>query len=144
MAKLHAYLNFNGNCAEAFDFYKSVFGTEYIAVMRYGDMPGEGLPETAKEKIMNIALPIHENTLLLGSDTVEGLSPKTVFGTNTYLMLDCATADEARSLYEKLSDNAQNIEMELNEQFWAELFASFVDRFGIAWMINFDGVKKIY
>jgi PhnB protein len=64
MTKLHSYLNFAGNAEEAFDFYKSVFGGEFSSLVRFKDLPIEGvtIPKEDEDKIMHIALPIGEAT----------------------------------------------------------------------------------
>lgn len=144
MAKIHAYLNFNGNCEEAFSFYETVFNTKTIGTHRMGDLPPSPdftVPENAKNKIMHIALFINESTMLMGSDIVEEFGQKLTQGNNSYIMLDVESSEEATNLYNKLSKNAQNIEMPLGEQFFAEIYASFIDQFGIAWMIHFEGNK---
>jgi PhnB protein len=58
-------------------------------------------------------------------------------------MLDAQTADEAKKLHEKLSYKAQKLEMELGETFFAELFSSFIDQFGVAWMIHYEGKNRM-
>lgn len=145
MAKIHAYLNFNGNCAEAFSFYEEVFSTKNIGTYHFGDMPpmegAPALPEAAKDKVMHTALLINESTMLMGSDVVPEFGHQYKDGNNVYVMLDTETAEEAKNIYNKLSVNAQRMEMPLGEQFWAELYASFADQFGINWMIHFEGNK---
>lgn len=146
MARIHAYLNFNGNCEEAFTFYEKVFNTKNMGMHRFGDMPADdnfSMSEEDKKKIMNTAIMINEDTMILGSDCIENFGHKLVNGNSTYIMLDTQTAQEAKDLYAALSVNAQAIEMELGEQFWAELYASFQDQFGICWMIHFEGNKKM-
>lgn len=146
MARIHAYLNFNGNCEEAFTFYEKVFNTKNMGLHRFGDMPADDnfpMSEEDKKKIMNTAIMINEDTMILGSDCIENFGHKLVNGNSTYIMLDTQTAQEAKDLYAALSVNAQAIEMELGEQFWAELYASFQDQFGICWMIHFEGNKKM-
>ncbi|MFV0171586.1 VOC family protein [Empedobacter falsenii] len=144
MAKVHAYLNFNGNCEEAFKFYETVFDMQNIGIHKMGDMPASPdfqLPENAKDKVMHTALFINESTMLMGSDIVEEFGQKYVQGNNSYVMLDAETADEAKKLYDRLSVHAKVMEIPLGEQFFAELFASFIDQFGIPWMIHFEGNK---
>ncbi|RLZ10745.1 VOC family protein [Faecalibacter macacae] len=145
MAKIHAYLNFNGNCAEAFSFYEGVFNTKNVGIYKMGDMPpmegAPAIPDSAKEKVMHTALFINETTMIMGSDVVPEFGHQYQAGNNVYVMLDTETAEEAKSIYEKLSVNAQRMEMPLGEQFWAELYASFADQFGINWMIHFEGNK---
>ena len=68
MATINTYLNFNGNTEDAFNFYKAAFGGDFAVIMRFGDTPGcEEMPETDKNKIMHIALPIGGN-MLMGTD----------------------------------------------------------------------------
>ncbi len=146
MAKIHAYLNFNGNCEEAFRFYEKVFKTGTIGTHRFGDIPEDPdypIATADKEKIMHTAIMLNDQTMLMGSDCIEGFGHKAIPGNSTYIMLDTATAAEAHELYTALTEGALNIEMELGEQFWAELYASFQDKFGIWWMIHFEGNKKM-
>lgn len=146
MTKIHVYLNFNGNCEEAFRFYEKVFKTQNMGTYRFGDMPeNPDFPMTGKDrdKVMHTAIMINENTMLMGSDCVESFGLKATSGNATSIMLDTDTAEEAKELYETLTENAKNIEMPLGEQSWAELFASFQDQFGIWWMVHFEGNKKM-
>jgi len=150
MATLQAYLNFNGNCEEAFQFYARVFETELNSVIRFSDIPSQDgmppVPEGAGNKVMHTGIKINENTYLMGSDVVEGFcSPEfaggVTHGTGTYLMLDAQSAEEARRLYDQLAAGG-SVEMPLGETDWAELYTSFRDKYGIAWMINFTGDKN--
>ncbi|UUV20294.1 VOC family protein [Paenimyroides aestuarii] len=146
MARIHAYLNFNGNCEQAFSFYEKVFKTPNIGINRFGDMPENPefpINDEDKQKIMHTAIMLNENTMIMGSDCLERFGHQLTHGNSTYVMLDTDTAQEAKDLYASLSENAMNIEMELGEQFWAELYASFQDQFGIWWMIHFEGNKKM-
>ncbi|MFD1770691.1 VOC family protein [Sphingobacterium suaedae] len=146
MAKLHAYLNFNGNCEEAFNFYQTVFGGPLLGSYRFGDMPADpnfNIPESDKDKILHTALNVNDDVMLMGSDCIENFGHKATFGTATYIMLDTESIEEARELHAKLSVNAQRIEMDLGETFFAELYSSFTDQFGISWMVHFEGNKKM-
>src|SRR5687768_5926986 len=89
MTAINPYLDFNGNAEEAFNFYKSVFGGEFAAVMRWKDMPantegceGMALTENDQEKIMHIALPIGGGNVLMASDSLEAMGPKRIMGNN--------------------------------------------------------------
>ena len=81
--------------------------------------------------------------MLMGSDVVEGFGHKLTNGNSIYIMLDVASADEAKDLFDSLSAGAKLIEMPLEETFFAELYSSFQDQFGINWMIHFEGNKKM-
>lgn len=146
MAKLHAYLNFNGNCEEAFQFYQTVFGEPLMGIHRFGDMPADpnfSISEADKDKVMHTAIKINKDAMIMGSDCVEAFGQHAVFGTATYIMLDTDSADEARELHTKLSVDAKTMEMELEETFFAELFSSFIDQFGIGWMVHYEGNKTM-
>lgn len=142
MAKIHAYLNFNGECEKAFTFYESVFDTKNTGMYYFSNLPhNEDMPlsDESRKRVMHTAIMINETTMLMGSDIIEEYGQKSIEGNNTYIMLDVDTAKEARRLYDNLSVNAKRIDMPLGEQFWAELYASFQDQFGICWMVHFEG-----
>lgn len=146
MAKLSLYLNFRGNCEEAFHFYEKVFNTPLLNIIRYEDLSDMGddpLPEAVKKKIVNVGLKLNEHTYIMGSDVIPELGVKpTLWGNQTYGMIDLESADEARRIYQLLSKNALEIEMPLNATFFAELYGSLQDQFGIWWMIHYEGNVK--
>ena len=142
MAKIHAYLNFNGTCEQAFMFYEKVFKTQNIGMHRFGDLPPDPNFVMNNKQKNYTAIMVDDNTMIMGSDCLENFGHKLTKGNNAYIMLDTQTADEAKELYTALTENVQNIEMPLGEQFWAELYASFQDQFGICWMIHYEGNKK--
>ena len=75
MAQINPYIHFNGNAEEAFIFYKSVFGGEFVMLKRFKDleMPAGIVTEQEANKIMHIALPVGNHNLLMGSDTPQAL-----------------------------------------------------------------------
>ena len=142
--QLNHYLNFQGNTEAAFNFYQSVFGGEFSALMRYGDMPaqeGISLSDAEQQKIMHISLPINEFTVLMASDVSEQFCAQTnqpfTVGSNHYISinLDSSEQAEAKRLFDALSVNGQ-IEMPLEKTFWGALYGAFTDQFGIKWMVN--------
>lgn len=136
---VNPYLNFNGNAKEAFDFYKSVFGGEFSAVQTFGEMPeGENqMPDEEKDRIMHIALPIGKDTILMGSDISESMGMKLNQGNSVYISLHPDTKEEAERLYKELSADGK-IEMKFQKMFWGAWFASFTDKFGVMWMVNWE------
>ena len=139
MATVNTYLNFNGNCEEAFNFYKSVFGGEFTYIGRFSEMPeGEGysVPETDKNKIMHIGLPIGD-TVLMGSDNGGDWAATFVQGNNFSVSINPESKEEADKLFAGLSTGG-NITMVLADTFWGAYFGMLTDKFGINWMINFD------
>ena len=137
--KVHPYLNFDGKAEEAFIFYKSVFGGEFLANMKMNEMPdGKNLPTGEQNRIMHIALPIGEGTLLMASDTIPSAGHTMQFGNQTHIMLSPETKEEADKLFDGLSKDGI-IDMKMEEAFWGDYFGSFTDKFGIKWMVNVAG-----
>ena len=137
--KVHPYLNFDGKSEEAFIFYKSVFGGEFLANMKMNEMPdGKNLPTGEQNRIMHIALPIGEGTLLMASDTIPSAGHTMQFGNQTHIMLSPETKEEADKLFDGLSKDGI-IDMKMEEAFWGDYFGSFTDKFGIKWMVNVAG-----
>jgi len=136
MIKLETYLNFNGNTEEAFEFYKSVFGGEFSSLIRFKDMPMDGvsIPEADAGKIMHISLPIGENTLM-ASDSLESLGMKLNQGNNVYVFIAPDSKEEADRIFAALSAGGV-IEMAMADQPWGDYFGSLRDKFGVMWMIN--------
>lgn len=140
MATFHPYLNFAGNTEEAFNFYKSVFGGEFITLMRFKDIPGGELPPGTEDKIMHISLAIGGGTVLMATDAIESMGQHLIPGNNSYIYIKAETKDEATSLYGLLSSGGK-IEMELQDQFWGDYYGAFADKFGTNWMISFENPK---
>lgn len=140
MATTSIYLNFSRNTEEAFRFYQSVFGGEFVGgIHRMGEVPTqEGqtpIQEEDKDLVMHIALPILGGCLLMGTDAPESMGFRLNQGNNVYINLEPDTRDEADALFMKLSQGGR-VEMPLREMFWGDYFGSCVDKFGIQWMCN--------
>ena len=141
MAKLNPYLNFDGKTEEAFNFYKSVLGGEFLMLQRFRDTSyGDKMSEEDKNKIMHVALPVGEN-ILMGTDTMESMGQRLRSGNNFSLSIEAESEEEADRLFNNLSEGGK-VEMPMEKTFWDAYFGMFVDKFGIQWMINFDLKKK--
>lgn len=141
--KLNPYLNFDGTCEEAFNFYKKVFKVEFsqCGVMRFEDMPpSEDMPplsDDLKKRVMHISINIGEQTLM-GSDILPGFSQRPFqLGDNNYISIQPDSREEADRLFSELSEGGE-VEMPLGDQFWGDYFGSFRDKFGVNWMINYN------
>lgn len=141
MAQVSTYLNFPRNTEEAFNFYKSVFGTEFIngGIMRFKDIPpSEDTPpvhEGDKHLVMHVSLPILGGHVLMGTDAPESLGFKVNFGNNVYISLQPDTREETKRLFNALSEGGK-IEQELQDMFWGDYYGSCTDKFGVKWMFN--------
>ncbi|WP_066221831.1 VOC family protein [Formosa haliotis] len=144
MPALNPYLTFLGNCEEAFNFYKSVFGGEFSYLGRFGDMPpqeGVELSEADKSKIMHMSLPIDDSTILMGSDTVGDWGVKTIIGNNISLSLNVESKAKADALFESLSAGGK-VTMPMDDTFWGDYFGMFTDKFNINWMISYSKTQE--
>lgn len=141
MATVNVYLTFEGNCEEAFLFYKSVFGGEFPYLGKFKDMPPsedcEPMRESDSNKIMHITLPISKETCLMGSDTCGEFASNYKAGNNFSISINTESKNEADKLFNALSAGGI-ITMPMNKTFWGAYFGMFTDKFGINWMVNFD------
>lgn len=129
---LNPYLFFNGNCAEAFRFYADTLGGQVEAVMNYGGSPGcEEIPADWHDKVMHACLAIGDNRLM-GSDPPPQYH-QPMQGVSVALAVD--TPEEAERVFAAFSDGGE-VQMPMEETFWAQRFGMVTDRFGVAWMVN--------
>lgn len=140
MKTANPYLNFPGNTEEAFTFYKSVFGGEFHALIRFKDFGDNamGVPQNELNRIAHIALPLGEGNVLMGTDVVTSHRKSLTVGNNFYVMLEAEDGQEAHRVFEGLSANGQ-VEMALQKTEWAEKYGTCTDKFGVQWMVSFTG-----
>lgn len=142
MARVSTYLNFQGNAEEAFEFYRSVFGTEYIGpIQRMGDVPfdedGPTISEAEKRMVMHVELPILAGHVIMATDMLESMGHELRVGNNTTINLEPDTLAETQRLYDALSEGSSE-GMPLTQMFWGATWGTCLDRFGIRWMFNFS------
>ncbi|MBC8068385.1 MAG: VOC family protein [Deltaproteobacteria bacterium] len=140
MASVSTYLNFEASTERAFEFYKSVFGTEYAGpIHRIKDLPpkpGQTLTEEQGNRIMHMALPILGGHLLMGTDV-----PKVTAGDNVQIFIAPDTRAQAEQLFAALAKGGKVV-MPLEDQFWGAYFGQLVDPFGVQWLVNVDRAPK--
>lgn len=140
MTKINPYLTFLGNCEEAFNFYKSIFGGEFTYVGRFSEMPENPeyrIPEKDKNKIMHISLPISKETILMGSDTGGEWATQTIVGNNITLSITAESKADADRFFNTLSEGGK-ASMPMANTFWGDYFGMCQDKFSINWMISFN------
>ena len=129
-----------GNTEAAFNFYKTVFGTEFISLTRMKDMPRpEGAPvllESDANKIMNVQLPITNGHVLMATDALESIGQKINVGNNITISLDLDSQEEAEKIYSQLMTNSPENSGPLAKMPWGALWGSCQDQFGIRWMVS--------
>jgi PhnB protein len=128
MAKLDLYLNYAGNCEDAFRFYEQHLGGKVVMMMRHEDHLNPALPADFHKKILHAQLEIGGATLM-GAD-IPGAEPMR----SAYASLTLESPAEAERVYAILSDGGQ-IFMKMEETFFAARFAMLRDKFGTSWML---------
>ena len=146
MTTINPYLTFSGNCEEAFNFYKTVFGGEFSYIGRFGDMPPqEGqdmqVSESDKNRIMHVSLPISNETILMGSDTGGEWAGDTIVGNNITISITTYSKEKADEFFNKLSAGGKAT-MPMNQTFWGDYFGMCTDKFDINWMVSFSTVTN--
>lgn len=131
MKEANAYLNFDGNCREAMQFYQKSLGAE-LQLVTFGEMPGN--PPEVKDRIMHARL-AKGSTLLMGSDLMPGMPHQK--GTNFSIAVHCDSVPEIEGYFNALGEHGK-ITMPLQATPWAQRFGMLTDQFGVNWMLNLD------
>lgn len=139
---VEVFINYNGNCREAVEFYAEVFGIEKPKMMTFGHMPPNPafpLPETAKNLVMYTFMTIKGSNVMF-SDIFPGMP--FVQGNNITLALGSDDADEIKSLFNKLKEGG-SVKMELQETFFSKCYGAVTDKFGIAWQLRHNSPPEM-
>ena len=140
---LSVYVNFNGNCREAINFYTDVFELEKPKIMTFGETPPDPnfpLSEEAKKLIMHTFLIIN-GTEVMFSDVPPGMP--FIAGNNISLVVVSKDMDEIKTLFSKLKAGG-NVIMDLQETFWSKCYGFLTDKFGIGWQLSYwDGKSQM-
>jgi PhnB protein len=132
---LNPYLTFDGTCREAFNFYRSVFGGSFASLQTFAEAPaGMSIPADRIHEIMHVSLPIG-GSILMGCDNPFGTG--VAAGSNFSISVNPDTRDQCEMLFGGLSAGGEVL-MPLQETFWGAYYGMCRDRFGIAWMFNYE------
>ena len=134
--KLYTYLNYGGNCRQAFEFYAKQLGGKITALTTHGEVPGASdVPPEWKNAVVHARIELGE-TVVMGADIPpDRFQPMR----SAYLTLLVTSTEEAERIYALLADGGQ-IFMPMEETFFAHRFAMLRDRFGTSWMLLFERV----
>ena len=133
--KLEVFINFNGNCREAVEFYAKVFKSEIGNLMTYGDAPPDPnyvMPEEDRNRIIYAGLPVG-GMVMMFSDVPSGSA--FIKGNNISLTIGMDDKEEIARLYDELKEGGE-VFMELGRTFFSELFCMVEDKFGVIWQIS--------
>lgn len=132
MARLSAYLLFDGTCAEAMRYYQKVFAGEIETLTKVGDSPmASQFPSSSADRVIHASLRFDGNTLM-ASDWMAAPPYPGIKGMR--FMLTYEDVEEALRVFETLSEEGQ-VEMPLQKTFWAKSFGMLVDRYGVPWQL---------
>lgn len=140
MIRVSTYLNFMGDTEEAFGFYRSLFGTEFIGpITRIGDMPTDPsmppLSPEEKNKVMHIELPILGGHVLMATDMLESQGHRLRTGNNVTINLELEDRVETERLFGELSKDGTDT-FGLQDMPWGAYWGTCADRYGVRWMFN--------
>jgi len=133
--KLEMFINFDGNCREAVEFYAKVFRSEVKNLMTYGDAPTDPnnpVTEADKNRVIYAGLPVG-GMVLMFSDAPAG--SRFVKGNNICPTIGTDDKDKITRLYNELKEGGE-VYMELGSTFFSELFCMIEDKFGVIWQIS--------
>jgi len=132
--KLYTYLNYGGNCRQAFEFYAEQLGGRITSLTTFGELPDPGgVPLEWQEAVVHARIELGE-TVVMGADiTPDRFQPMR----SAYLSLLLDSVAEAERLYALLADGGQ-VFMPMEETFFAHRFAMLRDRFGTSWMLLYE------
>ncbi len=132
---INPYLTFDGNAAEAMGFYHTALGGT-LSMQTFADF-GAPVSDDYKDKIMHAHLETPGGGVLMGSDAMEGRSPRA--GDNISVSVSGGVEDTGRltAAFAALSDGG-TVTMPLGDSPWNALFGMFRDRYGVDWLINID------
>jgi PhnB protein len=136
MKSISVYLNFDGNCRQAMEFYKKCLGGE-LYTMPFSQAPLDS-PKEAKDRLIHAALHAGSATLM-ASDTMPGMPFKQ--GNNFAAMIECEDAAEQDRIFAALGEGG-TVTMPLQDTFWDARFGMVTDQFGIGWMFNLPKAKN--
>ena len=126
------FLNFDGECLAALEFYAGVFKQEMPSIMTYGQAPGMTVQEAGKDRVLYASLPVFGCNMMF-SDCPVGFGH--VKGNNFALTLGTGDESEIERLYTALSEGGR-VNMPLGKTFFSELYCMVTDKFGITWQIS--------
>ena len=132
------YLFFKGNCLEAMTHYAEVLGGKVEGVFRNADAPdAESRMPGGDDMVMHMSVRLG-NATIMASDNSEEMYEKPQ---GFRVSIAAASREQFDAVYAALAEEAQSVEMEPGETFWAERFAMFTDRYGTPWMLGFEGAR---
>ena len=134
--RFELFINFNGNCREAVDFYAGVFNSEVKNIMTAGEAPADPnypLKEADKDLIMYAEVKIGDKNIMFMDMTDECA---VTVGNNINPTLNLTDKDEINRIFDRLKEGGK-VFVEPNKTFFSEWYCMVEDKFGVVWQILF-------
>jgi PhnB protein len=139
--KINPYFNFPGQTEKAFTFYKSVFGGDIQAMLRFKDTPQAGpVPENEQNLIMHAAFPVGPVTFM-ATDALESMGHTVKQGNQITLSVEADSKEEADRIFNGLAAGGK-VGMPIADMFWGSYWGQLHDKFGVPWMVNYTPAKN--
>ena len=132
---LELFINFDGQCREATEFYAKVFRSSVTNLMTYGDAPPDPkypLPEADRDRVVYAGVPIG-NIVVMFSDVPSG--SEYICGNNVSPTISDESKDEVTRMYNELKEGGE-VYMELQQTFFSEWYGMVEDKYGVIWQIT--------
>ena len=133
--RLDIYVNYRGNCEQAFRFYEQHLGGKIVGIVRHGERPNPNLPAEWRDKVLHARIEIG-TMVLMGAD-IPNAEPMR----SAYLTLSLDREEDAESVYALLSDGGETF-MKMEKTFFANRFAMLRDKFGTSWMLLHESQQR--
>jgi PhnB protein len=134
--KVGIYLTFDGNCKEAMEYYRGIFGGDFEMQKTWGESPMDS-PEGVQHLMMHVALPLTTGVTLMGCDYYPGMHQDGhTVGNNVEIALTPDSKDDVNRFFDALKLGGA-IGQPLQDTFWGSYFGSCKDKFGVKWMFDF-------
>jgi PhnB protein len=128
--KVNTYLNYGGNCEQAFRFYEQHLGGKVLGLMKWNTMPDaeKHTPPGFENAVLHGRMQLGDTTLM--ASDVPGYQPMR----SAYLSMSVGSSEEAERIYALLAEGGE-VFMKMGETFFAHRFGQLRDKFGTNWMI---------
>jgi PhnB protein len=126
--RLDIYVNYRGNCEQAFRFYEEQLGGRITGIAYHREQPNPALPAEWGDKVLHGRIEIG-SSILMGADVPQAEPMR-----SAYLTLTLDSEADAERVYALLADGGE-IFMKMERMPFANRFAMLRDRFGTSWML---------
>ena len=136
--KISPYLAFNGNCAEALALYEKAFGIKADTVMRYKDSPpeeGYQPPAGTEDFVMHTQFKLGGSTIFMCDTMPEN---KCSFGNGMSVHVELDSENAVKAAFDILKEGGK-VDTEPAKTFWSQCFGLLADKYGVNWMLSFEG-----